>query len=110
MVYKSYQFIDKDPMIDFVRTVIQDSGWTLKRISEESDVNVQTISRWLYGDTKNPRASSVNAVLRAIDYKLDITKLYTPSIIKPTPYQPKHVNVTHMHDYHTRAKKVGKTK
>lgn len=82
--YKSYTFTDKDPMIDTIRTVIQDSGETLKKISEDSGVNAQTISKWLYGETKQPRAASVNAVLRALGYKLEVVAYSYTSVIKPT--------------------------
>lgn len=83
-IYKSYSFADKDPMIDTVRTIVQESGETLKKISEDSGVGAQTISKWLYGETKQPRAASVNAVLRALGYKLEITIIGYQSEIKPT--------------------------
>jgi hypothetical protein len=38
----------------------------------------------LYGETKQPRAASVNAVLRALGYKLEITIIGYQSEIKPT--------------------------
>jgi transcriptional regulator with XRE-family HTH domain len=82
--YKSYTFTDKDPMIDTIRTVIQDSGETLKKISEDSGVNANTISKWLYGETKQPRAASINAVLRALGYKLEVVAYSYTSVIKPT--------------------------
>lgn len=82
--YKSYVFTDKDPMIDTVRTVIQDSGETLKKISEDSGVNSNTIAKWLYGETKQPRAASLNAVLRALGYKLEVTAMSYQATIKPT--------------------------
>jgi transcriptional regulator with XRE-family HTH domain len=82
--YKSYAFTDKDPMIDTIRTVIQDSGETLKKISEDSGVNANTISKWLYGETKQPRAASINAVLRALGYKLEVVAYNYTSVIKPT--------------------------
>jgi transcriptional regulator with XRE-family HTH domain len=82
--YKSYSFVDKDPMIDYIRTIIFDSGETLKKISEDSGVNANTISKWLYGETKQPRAASVNAVLRALGYKLEVVTFSFTQTIKPT--------------------------
>lgn len=83
-VYKSYSFTDKDPMIDTIRTVVQDSGQTLKRIGANSGVSPQTISKWLYGETKQPRAASVNAVLRALGYKLEVVAVTHRVVVKPT--------------------------
>lgn len=83
-VYKTYSFTDKDPMIDTIRTVIADSGKTLKKISEDSGVNANTISKWLYGETKQPRAASANAVLRALGYKLEVVTYNYTQTIKPT--------------------------
>lgn len=71
-------------MIDTIRTVIQDSGQTLTKISHDSGVSHQTIAKWLYGETKQPRAASINAVLRALGYKLEITVIGYQSVIKPT--------------------------
>lgn len=83
-IYKTYVFTDKDPMIDIVRTVIQDSGETMKKISEDSGVNKNTIAKWLYGETRRPQAASMNAVLRALGYKLDIVPSSYTSVVKPT--------------------------
>lgn len=82
--YKSYAFTDKDPMIDVIRTIIHDSGETLTKIAEDSGVNPNTISRWLYGDTKRPQAVCMNAVLRALGYKLEVVNYNFVSIVKPT--------------------------
>jgi transcriptional regulator with XRE-family HTH domain len=88
-IYKSYQFVDKDPIIDYLRTVIADYDKSLKQLSLDSGVNQNTIAKWLYGETKRPQAASLNAVLRSCFYKLSITKLEAPDIIYPTAYQPK---------------------
>ena len=86
--YKSYSFIDKDPIIDYIRTIVNDSKMSLKRISDESGVSDNTIRMWLYGETKRPQAASINAVLMAIGYKLNISVINTPMLIIPTPFQP----------------------
>ena len=83
-IYKSYSFEDKDPMIDYVRTIIQESGATIKKISEDSGVGTHTISKWLYGETKQPKAASINAVLRALGYKLEVVTFSYKTVIKPT--------------------------
>jgi transcriptional regulator with XRE-family HTH domain len=87
--YKSYNFTDKDPIIDYIRTIINDSSKSLTIIADESGVNIHTISNWLYGDTKRPQAASLNAVLRALNYKLNISNISTPMMIVPTAIQPR---------------------
>ena len=82
--YKSYNFVDKDPMIDQVRTVVADSHMTYKSIAEASGVGRETIRKWLDGATKKPQAATFNAVLRACGHKLAIRPLAEIDIIAPT--------------------------
>jgi hypothetical protein len=70
--YKSYNFVDKDPIIDDIRTVYQDSGANYKWIQEHSGVTAVTIRAWFSGKTKKPQAATINAVLRSLGYKLGI--------------------------------------
>lgn len=71
-------------MIDVIRTVIQDSGETLSKISNDSGVNHNTIAKWLYGETRRPHAASMNAVLRALGYKLEVVPSNFAAVVKPT--------------------------
>ena len=61
--YKSYSFVDKDPIIDEIRTVFQDSGVTKQWIEEQSGVTSATLHAWFEGKTRRPQAATVNAVL-----------------------------------------------
>lgn len=70
--YKSYNFRDKDPIIDEIRTIYQDSGLTYRQINEASGVTTSTLTNWFSGDTRRPQAATVNAVLRTMGYKLGI--------------------------------------
>ena len=90
--YKTYSFIDKDPIIDYVRTAIADYDKSLKHLSNESGVSTVTIRNWLYGTTKRPQAASLNAVLRSCFYKLSIVKLSAPDVIYPTTYKPESIS------------------
>jgi transcriptional regulator with XRE-family HTH domain len=83
--YKSYSFIDKDPIIDEVRTIVQQSGSTYKQISEDSGVSMQTLSAWFIGETRRPQAASLNAVARALGYKLGFVLYEAASVVQPTP-------------------------
>lgn len=64
--YKSYIFRNKDPVIDKVRTVLQDSGESYTSVSEMSSVSTTTLYNWFNGPTKRPQFASLNAVLRCL--------------------------------------------
>jgi DNA-binding phage protein len=82
--YKSYSFVDKDPIIDQVRTVIADSQMRYKAISENSGVNINTIRNMLDGKTKRPQAATVNAILRTCGMKLAVRPLAETETVAPT--------------------------
>jgi hypothetical protein len=78
--YKSYSFVDKDPIIDEIRTIYEDSGVNYKWIEQESGVTSNTLHNWFGGKTKRPQAATINAVLRALGWQL-----------KPVAYSPVHM-------------------
>jgi transcriptional regulator with XRE-family HTH domain len=86
--YKSYSFIDKDPIIDEIRTVYQNSGVNYKWIEDNSGVTSTTLSAWFSGKTRKPQAATINAVLRALGYKLGIVEFSKPIQIIPPMEQP----------------------
>ena len=63
-VYKSYNFIDKDPVVDLCRTHVFSNGGPSK-VSAESNVSPTTLYGWFKGRTKRPQFSTVAAVLLA---------------------------------------------
>jgi hypothetical protein len=87
--YKSYNFVDKDPIIDEIRTVYQDSGVNYKWIEENSGVTTQTISAWFSGKTRKPQAATINAVLRSMGFKLGIVPFGQQVKVVPIMEQPK---------------------
>jgi hypothetical protein len=89
--YKSYNFQDKDPIIDEIRTIYQNSGVNYKWISDNSNVSVATLINWFGGKTKKPQAATINAVLRCLGYKLDIVPYGAQQVrIVPQMEQPKY--------------------
>jgi predicted transcriptional regulator len=80
--YKSYNFIDKDPIIDQVRTVT--TGMKYAMIAEASGVTKQTIRNMLDGKTRRPQAATVNAILRACGHKLSIRPIAELETVAPT--------------------------
>ena len=73
--YKSYSFIDKDPMIEEVRTVIDKTRSTHAQIERDSGVTSQTLRNWFDGPTRRPQAATVRAVLRSMGYDLGVVRL-----------------------------------
>lgn len=68
--YATYVFVDKDPVIDKLRTIVQDSGETYKAVAERSGVSANTLTNWFNGATKRPQFASTMAVARALGYDL----------------------------------------
>ena len=73
-LYKSYSFKDKDPIIDKLRTVIQDESASYKEITEASGVSGTTLYNWFSGTTLRPQFASIMAVTRALGYDLQVVK------------------------------------
>ncbi len=71
-VYRTYRFVDKDPMIDKLRTAVSDSGMKYSQIHEESDVSTATLRNWFHGDTKRPQFATLNAVAIALGLELQL--------------------------------------
>jgi hypothetical protein len=89
--YRSYNFVDKDPIIDEIRTIYQDSGVNYKWIELNSGVTSTTLNAWFSGKTKKPQAATINAVLRSLGYKLGIVEMAGKSQVHifPQMEQPK---------------------
>lgn len=72
-LYRTYRFLDKDPVIDKVRTVLQDEGLFAKGkrkiVHELSGVATATLDGWFEGDTKLPRNATIGAVVSALGYE-----------------------------------------
>jgi uncharacterized protein YjaZ len=75
-LYQSYLFKTKDPAIDELRTLVQQtSGETkisrkhLKAIEEGGGPKTDTVARWFFGDVKRPQSATLEAAGRAIGYR-----------------------------------------
>src|SRR6478752_8250721 len=66
---KSYNFTDKDPVIDKMRSPVKQSELSYAQISEKSGVSASTIYNWFEGTTKRPQYATVVAVMRVLGYK-----------------------------------------
>jgi DNA-binding phage protein len=70
-LYKSYNFTDKDPIIDVMRTLVEKSGMSWDEIAEKSGVSKTTLYGWFQGKTMRPQFATVMAVLTTlgVDFK-----------------------------------------
>lgn len=70
-VYRTYRYIDKDPVIDEIRTLVQDEGLMkkLEIVHQLSGVSASTLDNWFNGDTKSPQNRTICAVTSALGYK-----------------------------------------
>ena len=73
-LYSSYNFVDKDPIIDKVRTLVNREGKSYREISEASGVTTSTMYNWFDGKTRRPQYATVMAVVHALGYRSVLTK------------------------------------
>lgn len=71
--YKSYNFIDKDPIIWEVWDVVK--GTSFAYIEEESGVSTTCLYSWFYGATRKPQNATIRAVLRSVGHDFRIVKV-----------------------------------
>jgi transcriptional regulator with XRE-family HTH domain len=83
--YKTYSFTDKDPAIDELRTLVQDSEMSYDDISEESGVSTSTLWNWFSGDTRRPHNASLEAVGRALGYRREFVFVGKAKAMKMKP-------------------------
>jgi len=56
-IYKAYNFQDKDPIIDAMRTAFEDAGGSYTSI--KSGVSYSTVRNWFHGKTRRPQFATV---------------------------------------------------
>ena len=79
----SYRFLDKDPVCDVLRTIIQDDGRSPTAIAREARLADHTVLNILYGVTRKPRGTTVALIFMACGYTLTAIKPGSASIILP---------------------------
>jgi hypothetical protein len=69
VIYRNYRFIDKDPIIDAVRTVVK-SEEKLKNahVHQITGVATATLDNWFDGTTRKPQNATVCQVTGALGY------------------------------------------
>src|SRR5215467_5506352 len=61
-VYREYNFVDKDPVVDYTRTRVYANGGPNK-IAKKSGVAPTTLYGWYRGRTRHPQFATVARVL-----------------------------------------------
>lgn len=67
-IYRTYRWIDKDPIIDAVRTVVEDEKLKTSAVHNISGVATATLENWFNGDTRKPQNATLTAVTSALGY------------------------------------------
>ncbi|TYL87459.1 hypothetical protein [Bradyrhizobium cytisi] len=75
-VYRTYNYIDKNPVIDKVRTLVRDEGLikNLKAVHEISGVSTSTLDNWFNGTTRSPQHATIAAVITSLGYQEEFVR------------------------------------
>jgi hypothetical protein len=75
-VYRTYNYVDKNPVIDKVRTLVQDEGLIKKLgvVHEISGVSTSTLDNWFNGTTRSPQHATIAAVITSLGYQEEFVK------------------------------------
>lgn len=75
-VYRTYNYLEKNPVIDKVRSLVQDEGLfkSLSVVHEISGVSRTTLDNWFHGETRNPQHHTIAAVITALGYEETFVK------------------------------------
>ncbi|RXG91606.1 hypothetical protein EAS62_24310 [Bradyrhizobium zhanjiangense] len=68
--------VDKNPVIDKVRTLVQDEGLIKKLgiVHEISGVSTSTLDNWFNGTTRSPQHATIAAVVTSLGYREEFVK------------------------------------
>jgi transcriptional regulator with XRE-family HTH domain len=61
--YTHYNFIDKDPIIDRIATIVKGMGLSYKEVALMSGMHYSTIRALFIGKTRNPQFSTVARIV-----------------------------------------------
>lgn len=73
-LYRSYSFVNKDPAIDKLRTVVSDEGINEAQLHVLSGVSQTTFAGWFRGDTRRPQHATLAAAAAALGYDWELRK------------------------------------
>jgi hypothetical protein len=64
-ITKTYSFVDKDPSLDVMSSLMQSSGKTVKQLAQAGSPATSTLYNWRNGKTKRPQFCSIVRTARA---------------------------------------------
>src|SRR5262249_13893891 len=79
---KGYYFVNKDPVIDKLRTIVQDSGESYQAIQDMGGAKASSLYNWFHGDVKRPQFATVNATARVLGHELVFMNKQTDAIVR----------------------------
>jgi hypothetical protein len=76
-VLRTYRYIDKNPVIDKMRTVLQDEGLFKKLtiVHELSGISTSCLNALFHGNTRNPQHRTVAGVMSSLGYEETFQKV-----------------------------------
>lgn len=84
-LYRSYNFVDKDPAIDKLRTVVKSEKISFKNLHILSGVSQSTISNWFDGKTKRPQHTTLAAAAAALGYDWTLSQTKVVNYARELP-------------------------
>jgi len=63
-----YRWTDADPIVEFLRNDITDSGWSTSYLADRAGVSPSTVRNIQNGKTRHPYNSTVETILRALGW------------------------------------------
>jgi hypothetical protein len=69
ITYDTYNFKDVDPVIDEMRTALDDSGHKASWACGVSRLSTTTVSNWFNNKTRRPQNASISAFMGALGYR-----------------------------------------
>ena len=70
-----YRWTDADPIVEFLRNDITDSGWSATYLAERAGVSVTTVTNIQKGKTRHPYNSTVETLLSALGWGRPIRRI-----------------------------------
>jgi hypothetical protein len=74
-VYRTYSFKDKDPVIDEMRTLVENGEIDQYEAATRAGLARSTVDNWFFGSTRRPQSASVEAFGRALGWKRSWVKM-----------------------------------
>lgn len=73
-IYRNYSFLNKDPVIDKMRTLVQDEGLKWHDAARIADMSPATLDNWFKGSTRRPQFSSIASLTHSLGYSMEFRK------------------------------------